>query len=340
MNSVVTDNRFDNWTGKLVRSLRRRYNEQCTTILTYHSISRDESIFTSAPGMRHTPADFERDIDFVAKNYDIIGLRQLVDTLERGQEPKRAVVITFDDGFADSIRVAMPILFRRRIPMTIFPVTGVIGNRDLLWQHKLAWISVNGHEDRVWRELAQRDWPPTDSRESLHDFVRLYYRPVLQDTLESVLKAIGTSGAELADRFKPYLSESDMADADPEFVEFGNHTDTHPVLSALTAQQQMAEIAIGRRKLLELTGRQPFAFAYPFGLKRHYNETTKRLAIDSGHSAVLDMRRRMNVGVVSPFDLSRKPGPCASPLEFEKQIESWPANASFAPPEDMKNVEF
>lgn len=339
MTSVIFDKGFETWTGRLVRSIRRKYNDQCTTILTYHSVSREESIFTSGPGMRHLPTDFEREMDYLAGHYNVISLRELVDRLERGEEPKRSVVITFDDGFADTIRFALPIMYRRRMPMTIFPITSVVDNRDLLWQHKLAWISVNGHEDLAWSELTRRGWPPVGSRESLHHYTRHHYRPDLPAALESVLNAVGTSGAELADRFKPYLSSSDFTNADPEFVDFGNHTDTHPVLSALSPHQQLAEIVTARRRLLELTGRQPFAFAYPFGLKRHYSETTRRLVIDTGHRAVLDMRRRMNVGVVSPYELSRKPGPCPSMVEFEKMIESWPANAVYAPPEGLKDVE-
>ncbi len=339
MLASISETGFDRWTGKLVRSLRRRYNDHCTTILTYHSISREESIFTQMPGMRHSPTAFEAEIDYVARHFEIIGLRELTETLERGEQPKRAVVITFDDGFADTLRIAMPILYRRRIPMTVFPVTSVIGNRDLLWQHKLAWLCASGHEDRVRLTLKAAGWPPIEAGESLQHYARLYYRHDLPEVLESILAAVGTSGPELAAEHAPYITSEDIADADPDYVEFGNHTDTHPVLAALTAQQQSTEIDIARRKLLELTSRLPTSFAYPFGLKRHYNDTTKRLVVASGHRAVVDMRRRMNVGVTSPHELSRKPGPCASQLEFEKMIEAWPANAHMAPPQEVSDGE-
>lgn len=339
MIASFTETGFERWTGKLVRSLRRKYNDHCTTILTYHSISKDESCFTDMPGMRHAPAAFEAEMDYLVAHFEVVSLRDLTEMFERGEQPRRAVAITFDDGFADTLRTAMPILYRRRIPFTVFPVTSVVDNADLLWQHKLAWLCASGHVERVRHALQVAGWPPMDARESLQHYVRLYYRHNLPALLENILGDVGTSGQSLAADHKLYLTRDDIASADPEFVEFGNHTDTHPVLASLTSSQQAAEIDIARRKLLELTGRLPVSFAYPFGLKRHYNDTTRKLVIDSGHRAIVDMRRRMNVGVVSPYELSRKPGPCNSFVEFQKMVEAWPANAHMAPPQEMSDAD-
>ncbi|MCG8405630.1 MAG: polysaccharide deacetylase family protein [Phycisphaerales bacterium] len=325
MTSVLTKTRFDTWTGRMVRGLRRRYNDHCTTILTYHSVCGQNSVFTAGTSLRHHPREFERQIDYLAEHYNLFSLRELVAMLERGEQPSRAVVLTFDDGYADAIRQAMSILYRRRIPMTIFPVTSVIGNRDLMWQHKLAWLVAEGHTSRVWDGLKAEGWNVNETDDSLVDYVRRCYRPVLLEVLESVVRSVGTSGRALAEEHRPYLESEEIAEADPEFVEFGNHTDTHPVLSALTIGQQMAEITAGHRHITELTGQSPLALAYPFGLKRHYDEDTKRIAANTGHRAVLDMRRRLNTGLVDPFELSRMPAPSGSQVDFEKMVEAWPA---------------
>lgn len=324
MSSVLSKTPFDTWTGRVVRGLRRRYNDHCTTILTYHSVCGQDSIFTAGTALRHHPREFEQQVDYLSEHYDLISLRELIFMLERGEQPCRAVVLTFDDGYADSIRQAMSILYRRRIPMTIFPVASVIGNRDLMWQHKLAWLVAHGHEDRVRDALKAEGWDNNDVGETVTDYVRRCYRPVLQEVLESVLSTVGTSGSALASEHRPYLELEEIAEADPEFVEFGNHTDTHPVLSALTISQQVAEITAGQRRIKELTGYSPLALAYPFGLKRHYNEEAKRIAANTGHRAALDMRRRMNVGLVNPFELSRVPASMGSQADFEKMVEAWP----------------
>lgn len=327
MNRVVSEVGFQHWTGRLVRTLRRRQYEHCITILGWHSISREKNPFTDGAGLRHAPDDFEAEVSFLADHYNVVSLPSLVDALERGEELRKAVVLTFDDGYGDAIRQALPILYRRRLPMTIFPVTSVIGNTGLLWQHKLDWLVAHGHEERVWQALRGEGWDLAGRQSRVGDYLRRNYLPELPDVLEQVLRSVGQSSARLAKAHRLYLEPEEIAAADPEFVEFGNHTDTHPVLSTLTITQQMAELASAQRKLMEIAGRPPLAVAYPFGLKWHYTPDTARLVRDTGHRAALDMRRRLNVGPVDPFDLSRKPVSCATMTEFEMMLEEWPANA-------------
>ena len=172
-----------------------------------------------------------------------------------------------------------------------------------------------------------------DDRDStVTDYVRRNYRIQLPKVLDGVLEMAGQTASALAAKYRPYLEPEEIAGADGEFVEFGNHTDTHPVLSALTVRQQLAEITAAGRTLADLTGHPPLALAYPFGLKAHYSEEAERLTRDTGHRAALDMRRRMNVGLVSPFGLSRRPAIHGTQSEFEMMVESWPDNARGAPP--------
>jgi len=319
------------FSGRLMRRWRRRYENRCVHILTYHSIGRDPCIFTDGTALRHPPGDFERQVDYFCEHYRPVSLRAVAEAARRNEHLERAIVFTFDDGYADNLRRAYPILFRRRIPMTIFPVAGVIGNTDLMWQHKLAWLTRNGHEGRINIALEHYGYPARDEHETWPDYARRCFRPDLPDILEHALRDVGESGASLAGRFRPYLEPEEMAAADPEFVEFGNHTMTHPVLSALSAEAQQREIASARDCLTAITGIAPTSFAYPFGLKRQYDDDSLRIVRETGHTAAVDMRRRINVGRMDPFQLSRRPAPHGPVEEMDSLIDSAPANAFLAP---------
>lgn len=315
---------FESWTGRMVRRIRRLRDGGSITILTYHSVSAIRSRFTDPQGLRHRPEQFERHVDFLSRHFHVCALRDVVDALEQGRRIDRAAVLTLDDGYADSLRVAAPILRRRRLPMTVFPVTSVIGNRDLLWQHKLAWLLAEGHQSRVTDALAASGYPPVAPGESIVAWTRRCFRPEFPMLLEDLLQGIGSAGRTLAARYRPYLEPEEIASADPQFIEFGNHTQTHPILSRLNEAAQRQEIIGAADVLRGLTQVPPLALAYPFGLKRDYDVVSARIARQAGHRAVVDMRRRHCRAGASPFELSRRPAPITTQSAFEMAVEDWP----------------
>lgn len=98
-----------------------------TPILMYHQVAPS----APAPYVRYTvtPAVFARQMRILAG----LGYRTMtLDALSTawrsgGPLPKRAVVITFDDGFADALRNAAPVLVRHGFTATIFVVAGLAG---------------------------------------------------------------------------------------------------------------------------------------------------------------------------------------------------------------------
>lgn len=329
MSTFVQGRTFETWTGRVVRKLRRRRNETCIHVLAYHSISARPSVFTGGTGLRHEPAEFERHLDYLLAHYEPMRLSDVVARLERGEPVHRSVVITFDDGFADAMHTAGAITVRRRVPVTIFPVTGVVGNQDLIWQHKLAWLCANGHGDRAGQALSAAGVGSRGAEETVESFARRCFHAGVPELLEEVVRRVGSSGREIASSLRPYLEPEDIARAEPDLFEFGNHTHRHVILAALDEAGQRAELETARDLLRAWTGAAPIALAYPFGLKRHYTQRTAQLAVETGHRAMLDARRRVNVtGRTRATELSRKPAPVGSQIDFEMLVEDWPANSA------------
>lgn len=96
-----------------------------TPILMYHAFGDDnEPASRYILPVRH----FARQMAWLKRmGYRPLGLD---DYLEQRMPPGRSVVITIDDGYADSLSLAYPILSRYGFPATLFVVTGSVGDSN------------------------------------------------------------------------------------------------------------------------------------------------------------------------------------------------------------------
>lgn len=103
---------------------------QTVPVLTYHRIG------SGGGRMTVSPAAFDAQLGYLQKNgYRVVRLADLQDFLEgRRQLPKKAVVITFDDGHASSWQYAYPLLKKYGFPATYFLYSDFIGSSEgLTW---------------------------------------------------------------------------------------------------------------------------------------------------------------------------------------------------------------
>lgn len=94
-------------------------------ILLYHSISRNPS--PSIRSFTVSPERFAQQLDLVADGHVALTVAELVARLDSGTPiPPGAVVITFDDGFADNLEAAAPLLKDRGLTASMYITTGYI----------------------------------------------------------------------------------------------------------------------------------------------------------------------------------------------------------------------
>jgi peptidoglycan/xylan/chitin deacetylase (PgdA/CDA1 family) len=70
--------------------------------------------------------NFDRQCAFLAANYNVVPLEEAAQRLRQDQPIANMAVITVDDGYADMHEVAFPILWKHRLPATLFVTTGFI----------------------------------------------------------------------------------------------------------------------------------------------------------------------------------------------------------------------
>ena len=115
---------------------------QIVPVLCYHQFSE-----TAIDKMTVTRSAFEKQMRFLKdEGYRVISLDQLMDFIDfKGQLPRKAVVITIDDGWRSTYDIAYPILKEYGYPATLFVYTDLImgGAKTLDWD-LIREMSVNG----------------------------------------------------------------------------------------------------------------------------------------------------------------------------------------------------
>ena len=262
------------------RSLRRLWPLLAPgpAILMYHRIA-DESF--DPWGLAVSPENFADQIDWLKQNRTILSLPEFVELHRQGRLPRNATALTFDDGYACSANVAVPLLEKVGIPSMIFLPADLIERGCEFWWDELerivldsksAVLTLGGHEVALGKpDPEDKNWPPaaeprTARQRAYHQFWSLLYA-MAPDELETGMKQLREQ-AKLTE--KPRDSHRPMTPAEVRrsksaLVKFGSHALSHASLPLLAPDEKAREIAGSIDRCTELTGARPHSFAYPYG---------------------------------------------------------------------------
>jgi peptidoglycan/xylan/chitin deacetylase (PgdA/CDA1 family) len=289
--------------GRLRQAVRRLSNRFApgVPILLYHRVAE---LPADPQLLAVTPQRFVEHLHALQRHARPMQLQQVVRALRDGNLPNRAVVITFDDGYADNLYQAKPLLERYDIPATVFVTTGVGHNREFWWDEldrlllqpgmlpEILHLSIQGRtytwelgeavhyseeayqRHRNWNVLEKNDPSP---RQHLYRSLCLLLRPLPERERRKVLdELLAWAGTEsIARPTHRALSPDEVIHlAEGGLVEVGAHTVTHSVLSVLPLTEQWLEILESKVSLEEILGHSITSFAYPFGSLPDYTAET------------------------------------------------------------------
>lgn len=264
--------------SRMVQRLRKSLRgTPGAAILMYHRIAEE----TFDPwGLAVAPNAFLSQMEWLAANRPVLSLTEFAERCRAGTLPADATAITFDDGYASTAQVALPLLERLRIPATIFvPPDLIEGGREFWWD-ELEQIILNDEGPEVKfrqetialgrRSPKDRTWlpaePPRTPRQKVFRLLWARLRTMPPAAQQEAMYALAGPCASPAVReaHRP-LTPAEARSIQSRLVEFGSHALAHPSLPHLPPREKERQIFESLERCAKVTGRSPRTFAYPYG---------------------------------------------------------------------------
>lgn len=291
-----------------------------------------------------SPERLAAHLEILGAEATIVPLDEFEDRRRAGTLPARAVAITFDDGYADNLHVAAPIIERHRASATVFVATGIVGARGEFWWDDAERVAAtpltlgvpapvpgvpwNGEDGRG---PVAEPWNLTCSgarsaRESLlaglsamlHDM-----EPAARDAAVASLRAwAGVPDTARPDR-RGLTQDELVRLARTPGIAIGAHTVTHPCLARLPFEAQLAELRGSRAALEAMIGRPVTALAYPFGTRADVSRDTLRAARQAGFEYACANEPGVAWRWSSRWSIPRVIVRDWSGAEFRQRLEAW-----------------
>ncbi|HMO04578.1 MAG TPA: polysaccharide deacetylase family protein [Kiritimatiellia bacterium] len=115
----------------------RRFTASSLRIFTFHGVQRCDDPVLNVDRLQVDPVLFEQQVAWIASRYRVIRGSDLVAAIRTGGAwPSRAALVTFDDGYANNLEVAAPILQRHGVPAVVFVSTGFVDGSERPWWYQ------------------------------------------------------------------------------------------------------------------------------------------------------------------------------------------------------------
>lgn len=230
-----------------------RIADRGVNVVNYHRVLPLPELRTYCrPQMAIGAPLFEAQLETMAQARGFVPLGRMQE-----REAEDRIAITFDDGYEDNFRVALPILARFSAPACIFVVTSLIGRPDALW-----WDRVGLSLFAWWRSGAEPPVPaalPSRAAQLLEIHSYLEARTLISEVLSDLNLASAQArdaAVAAAESLLPrkiarrtMLSWQEVEALSQAGVYFGSHTRSHVPLDELPPDEAVAELDGGQADL-------------------------------------------------------------------------------------------
>lgn len=271
---------------------------------------------------------FREQIAFMKSNFNIVTMEQVLEAIStKNKLPEKALLLTFDDGYADNYNVAMPILEEYGVQGSFFIPGKTFTTHQLLDVNKIHYVLASANIYNLVEDLKKEmdyyrgqefQYAPTEelfakyavaSRFDIKEtvFVKQMLQTVLPEKLRNIIssklfaKYVGVTEEQLA--YELYMSEEQIRTMKRHGMFIGIHGYDHYWLGNLSVEQMENDISLALDALDEFVDRKQWVMNYPYG---NYNKDV--LAYISKQGACLGLTTEVRLADIdkdNPLELPR-----------------------------------
>jgi len=228
----------------------------------------------------------------LSSNARVLPLTEAMARLRAGTLPARTVCITFDDGYANNLQLAYPVLAKYGLPATIFLSSAYMESGEFFPFIRLKLIQL-----RLGKNAA---------RQALLDY-KLSPLDLVLEKAGRWWKDIETELTEDQRETLRPLCITETSAFDPNLIELGGHSHTHCVLRNENDARRRYEITTCIQRIAQWTGRPVRVFAYPNGQRGDFGPFDKEVLRTQGVNVAVTGIGGANGASVDPLELKRYP---------------------------------
>jgi len=237
-------------------------------VLTYHRVANLQDAPMLHPQIiSATPANFEKQMRFVAEKYQVVSMPQVLDAVAKKERlPQRAVLVTFDDAYFD-FGVAWSILQSLKLPATLFVPTAYPDQPERAFWWDRLYRAFSSTKQTALRATALGTLPLTTSQQRQQSLKRLQNHIKIiphAQALALVDEVCGQLDSKPILQ-KSVLSWKELRQLAKEGVTLCAHTQTHPIMTQLSNDEVRQEVVGSQNDLQREIGAALPIFCYPGG---------------------------------------------------------------------------
>ncbi|WP_296381227.1 polysaccharide deacetylase family protein [Winogradskyella sp.] len=261
--------------------LKNRYGER---ILVFHGI---DSVGETKYNSRFiSKSFFEEFIVFITANYNVITLEDFYE--KRFKKGTLNIALTFDDGYLNNYKYALPILEKYNVPANFY-ITTIYEKTSYLWADFLDLVSFHTSKKEIVFE--EKKYIKNTKNEFVNngtslknELKRLPYKKIklIYELFEDDWQALPTEA--LSDYWELMNASQIKHIADHSLFTIGSHAITHVNLTTINIEDAKHEILKSKKLLETICDKTINEFAFPFG---YYTKQLADYCLDIGYKKVL-----------------------------------------------------